>query len=220
MKVVVLMSGGLDSSVLAAYAKRELFCDVHGLGVNYGQRHAVELQHAAMVAAAMDIPFQVADLTSLRGLLGGSSQTDASIPVPEGHYADESMKATVVPNRNMIMLSVAAGHAIALGARAVLYAAHSGDHPIYPDCRPQFVLALAEAMALCHYEPIQLTAPFVNRSKANIARLGRDLSVPMDLTWSCYKGGEKHCGKCGTCVERREAFQLAGVPDPTVYEPA
>jgi len=218
MKVVVLMSGGLDSSVLAAYAKRELFCDVHGLGVNYGQRHAVELQHAAMVAAAMDIPFQVADLTSLRGLLGGSSQTDASIPVPEGHYADESMKATVVPNRNMIMLSVAAGHAIALGARAVLYAAHSGDHPIYPDCRPQFVLALAEAMALCHYEPIQLTAPFVNRSKANIARLGRDLSVPMDLTWSCYKGGEKHCGKCGTCVERREAFQLAGVPDPTTYE--
>ena len=127
------------------------------------------------------------------------------------------MKSTVVPNRNMIMLSLAAARAIAVGADGVAYAAHSGDHAIYPDCRPEFADAVAAALRICHYTPIELERPFVDMTKADIVRLGAELGVDFSKTWSCYKGGEKHCGKCGTCVERREAFRLAGVPDPTEY---
>lgn len=216
MKAVVLLSGGMDSSTLLYFAKASGF-EPLALAVNYGQRHSVELLSAVQVAASAGVPIQVADLSRITPILGGSSQTDESIPVPEGHYTDPSMKATVVPNRNMLMLSLAAAHAIASGASRVLYAAHAGDHPIYPDCRPEFVMALQQALRFCHYEPIVLDAPFVTVSKAEIVKLGTTLGVPFELTWSCYQGRVKHCGKCGTCVERREAFELAGVPDPTRY---
>jgi 7-cyano-7-deazaguanine synthase len=138
--------------------------------------------------------------------------------IPEGHYAEESMKKTVVPFRNGIMLSIAAGFAESIGADAVTIAAHSGDHAIYPDCREPFMRAMGEAMEQGTYAGIKLLRPFIDMDKAAIARRGAELGVDFAETWSCYKGGEIHCGVCGTCVERREAFLLAGLQDPTVYE--
>ena len=141
-----------------------------------------------------------------------------SSSMPEGSYNEAGMKATVVPNRNMIMIAVAAARAISLGCDSVAYAAHGGDHAIYPDCRPDFVKALAEVLKICDYSPIRLEAPFLNFSKADIVLEGARLGVDFSKTWSCYKGGDIHCGKCGTCVERRQAFASAGVCDPTEYE--
>jgi 7-cyano-7-deazaguanine synthase len=127
------------------------------------------------------------------------------------------MKATVVPNRNMILLSLAAGHAISIQYDTVAYAAHAGDHTIYPDCRPAFADAMEQALKLADWESISLFRPFVNWSKADLVKRGNEIGVPFEHTWSCYAGGEKHCGKCGTCVERKEAFELVGLSDPTCY---
>ena len=151
----------------------------------------------------------------MRYVLKGNSQTDPDIPVPEGHYAEESMKATIVPNRNMIMLAIAAGHAMSIGADSVYYAAHAGDHAIYPDCRPELANALDYAIGLADWRKVRVERPFIDISKGSIARLGYVLKVPFELTWSCYKGDKYHCGKCGTCVERKEAL---GSQDPTIYE--
>lgn len=217
MKIVLIMSGGLDSSTLLG----KLVSDGHevkALGIDYGQRHSKELQAARQICAHYGIQFDIADLRSLKGLLAGSSQTSDDIAVPEGHYAEESMKLTVVPNRNMIMLSVAIGHAISLKYDAVAYGAHSGDHAIYPDCREEFATAVAECAQLADWHVVEMMRPFIGISKTDIARLSYQLGVPVQLTWSCYKGGAKHCGKCGTCVERIEAFRDADVPDPTEYE--
>lgn len=219
MKVLVVYSGGLDSTCLM-FEYLNAGHKVRALSVNYGQRHGKELEAAKNICAAFEIPHEVADLTALLPLLGGSSQTDPSIPVPEGHYTAETMKATVVPNRNMILLAVAAARCLSLKFDAVAYAAHSGDHAIYPDCRPIFVKSMKSSIALCDLRGIDLHAPYVFKTKAEIVKSGESNHVPFALTWSCYKGGTLHCGKCGTCVERIEAFQLAGVPDPTVYEPA
>jgi 7-cyano-7-deazaguanine synthase len=147
-----------------------------------------------------------------------SSLMRDGVPVPEGHYEDESMKSTVVPNRNMILLSIATAWSIASGLQGVAYAAHSGDHAIYPDCRPAFADAMNEAIRLCDYSSQELVRPFVSLTKADIVRVGASLGVPFEKTWSCYNGRKLHCGKCGTCVERIEAFELAGVPDPTEYK--
>ena len=165
------------------------------------------------------MPNPRADLASLQGLLTGSSLTSPEIPVAEGHYTEETMKSTVVPNRNMILLAVAAGHVISRGGGRVAYAAHGGDHAIYPDCRPEFADAMAHALSLADWSTVELHRPFVGWSKADIVRRGAELEVPFAQTWSCYQGGEQHCGRCGTCIERREAFDLAGVPDPTPYAP-
>jgi 7-cyano-7-deazaguanine synthase len=154
----------------------------------------------------------------LNNLLGGSALTDPSISLPEGHYAEDSMKATVVPNRNMILLSLAAGHAISLQFDTVAYAAHAGDHTIYPDCRPEFATAMDEALKLCDWNTVSLYRPFVQLSKHDLVRKGNELGVPFEKTWSCYAGNDKHCGKCGTCVERKEAFELVGLLDPTEYK--
>lgn len=215
MKAVLTYSGGLDSTVLLYHLRaggHELRC----LSVDYGQRHRRELEAAAGICRDAGVELQVADLRSLRGLLAGSSLT-SDIAVPEGHYAEENMKVTVVPNRNMILLSVAIGWAVSLQYDAVAYAAHRGDHTIYPDCRPEFAEAVARVASLCDWRPIRLEAPFIAMSKADIVREGARLGVPFERTWSCYQGGEVHCGRCGTCVERREAFVLAGVADPTRY---
>jgi 7-cyano-7-deazaguanine synthase len=154
-------------------------------------------------------------------MLGGSALTD-DIAVPDGHYAEESMKITVVPNRNAIMLAIAYGLAVAQGADTVAAAVHGGDHFIYPDCRPAFIEAFQtmENYALDGQPPIGLYVPFVMLAKADIVAIGEKLAVPFAETWSCYKGGTMHCGRCGTCVERLEAFQLALVPDPTDYADA
>ncbi len=159
----------------------------------------------------------MADLRGLQPLLAGSSLTSADVQVPLGHYAEESMKATVVPNRNMIMLAIAAGWAISTKADGVAYAAHGGDHAIYPDCRPEFADAVDAALRLADWHEMRLLRPFVSLTKAQLVAKGIELGVPFADTWSCYQGGDQHCGECGTCIERREAFHLAGVPDPTSY---
>lgn len=206
----------MDSTVLL-YHLLSLGHDVRALGVDYGQRHAKELSFARRTCSKLGVPFEIADLSALRALLPGSSLTDGRVDVPEGHYEQESMKATVVPNRNMIMLSVAIGHAVAHRYGNVAYAAHSGDHAIYPDCREEFASLVAETARISNWEPVELIRPFIGMTKADIVRRGAELEVDFTSTWSCYKGGELHCGKCGTCIERREAFYLAGVEDPTTY---
>lgn len=216
MKSVVIFSGGLDSTVLL----RQLLHsgdEVLALSVDYGQRHRRELTHAAAIAAHLGVEWRLADLSGIVPLLAGSSQTSSAVPVPHGHYAEESMKQTVVPNRNMIMLAVAAGWAISRRFDRVAYGAHTGDHAIYPDCRPEFAVAVRQALALADWHPIDLYCPFIAMTKAEIVSLGARLQIDFGATWSCYEGGDLHCGLCGTCVERREAFQLAGVPDPTEY---
>jgi 7-cyano-7-deazaguanine synthase len=217
MKTIVIASGGLDSSVLL-YMLRNNGHELTALSFDYGQRHHRELAAAADIADGLGIAHQQVDLTSITPLIATSSQTNPAIAVPDGHYAEESMKATVVPNRNMMMLSVGIARAIAGGYQTVAYGAHGGDHAIYPDCREQFVLAMDAAAQLADWTPVNIVAPFLGMSKARIVNLGFQLHVPFERTWSCYKGLEMHCGVCGTCVERREAFALGGHVDPTPYQ--
>lgn len=215
-KIVLILSGGMDSTVLL-YALLKRGYDVFALSVDYGQRHRKELDAARAVCAQLGVPHEVADLTAIRHLIANSALT-SDLAVPEGHYTDDSMKQTVVPNRNMIMLAVAIGYAVSVGAEAVAYGAHAGDHAIYPDCRPEFASAMETAALLANWERVELLRPFVRMTKTDIARAGWALGVPFDKTWSCYNGREFHCGKCGTCTERIEALALAGIPDPTIYE--
>jgi len=217
--VVVVASGGLDSAVLLRLMQTWAGPEGHAraLSIDYGQRHLREIGYAHKFCAQGGIPHKVVYLSALGGILTGSSQTDPTIPVPEGHYEDESMKTTVVPNRNMIILSVAIGYAIAEECSFVACGAHAGDHAIYPDCRPSFLWGMDHMATICHYTPIHVLAPFLELTKAQIVSLGVALQVPFEDTWSCYNSGPIHCGKCGTCVERREAFELAGVTDPTKY---
>jgi 7-cyano-7-deazaguanine synthase len=217
MKALVLFSGGLDSTVLATQLKAE-GSETRLLSIDYGQRHARELKRAEQIAQALELPQQVLRLPDLGPLLGGSSLTDEKVELPEGHYAEESMKATVVPNRNMILLALAGGHALSIGFDTIAYAAHAGDHTIYPDCRPEFADAMETALGLADWEKLSLHRPFVHLSKTDLVKKGAELDAPLHLTWSCYAGREIHCGKCGTCVERKEAFALAKIPDPTEYE--
>lgn len=216
-KTVLIYSGGLDSTVLLFQLRKEGHV-VHTLSINYGQRHVRELKAAAEIAGEIGVPHEVADLRAITPLLAGNSLTSPEMPVPDGHYQEASMKATVVPNRNMLLLAVATARAISLQADQVAYGAHSGDHAVYPDCRPEFAAAMARAIGLADWHPVALLRPLVDLTKEEIVRTGATLSVPFALTWSCYKGGALHCGRCGTCIERREAFHLAGVADPTRYD--
>ena len=217
MRTIVVCSGGLDSVSLAyKIANEEELLRL--VTFNYGQRHEKEIEFARACAERLDVPCDVVDIGPVGKLLSGSALTD-DVDVPDGHYAEESMKLTVVPNRNAIMLAIAFGIGAAQQADAVATAVHGGDHFIYPDCRPAFIDAF-EAMqrqALDGYADIRLYTPFVNIPKSAIVTEGARHGTPFENTWSCYKGGEKHCGRCGTCVERREAFHLAGIGDPTVY---
>lgn len=219
--VICLLSGGMDSTTLLAWLV-ENDKSVECISVNYGQRHARELLAADLVAEHYGARLDVIDLGVLREHLGGSALTSDTVPVPDGHYAEDSMRATVVPNRNAIMLSVAAGVAVARRASLVMTAVHAGDHFIYPDCRPDFItsMSVTTKLATKGFGDVQIRAPFVLMSKADICRTGNELGAPLHLSWSCYRGDAIHCGSCGTCVERREAFTLAGVPDPTSYQAA
>ncbi|MGQ0431844.1 MAG: 7-cyano-7-deazaguanine synthase QueC [Microthrixaceae bacterium] len=220
-RVVTTLSGGLDSVTLAHLLSAE-GVELIALSFDYGQRHAKELDRAARCADLLGADHHVVNLRSVGGLLSGSALTDAAVDVPEGHYTDASMAATVVPNRNAIMLSIAVGVAVARKADAVATAVHAGDHVIYPDCRPEFIDAIEHEARVANegfiHEDFRVLAPFLRMTKAEIVQRGEALGVPFGDTWSCYIGGTRHCGRCGTCVERREAFELAGVADPTAYD--
>lgn len=217
MKVVHLFSGGLDSTTALYWLLKQGY-EVSALSIHYGQRHQKELQYAAHLCELLKLESKSVDLSAIQPLIASSSQTSDDLEVPEGHYADENMKLTVVPNRNMMMLSVAAAWAISKKADAVCYAAHSGDHTIYPDCRPEFAEAISAVFKICDWHSIELLTPFIDKTKTEIVKIGCELKVPFVKTWSCYKGLDKHCGKCGTCIERKEAFSNLNREDPTPYE--
>lgn len=216
---LVLLSGGLDSTVLATQLVR-----AHGntsvlsLSVNYGQRHDRELLAAAQVAASLDIEHLTINLSGLGAHLS-SALTPASDSgtIPHGHYAEPNMAQTVVPNRNAILLMIAVGIAQGRGHTNVATAVHSGDHPVYPDCRPEFIATADTTARAGTGGAVSISAPFLSRTKTDIARLSLDVQAPVHLSWSCYEGGTVHCGRCGTCVERAEAFHTAKVADPTTY---
>jgi 7-cyano-7-deazaguanine synthase len=216
--VVVIYSGGMDSFTLLHLALARGY-KVHALSFDYGQRHVRELECAERVCAEMSIPHKVIDIRALAGVMAGSALT-SDVAVPEGHYEEESMKATVVPNRNMILLSLATGYAVTAGAVAVWYGAHGGDHAIYPDCRPEFVAKMDAVCRVANYEPIAIEAPFMEFGKGAILAEGVKLGLDYSKTWTCYNGRDKACGRCGSCVERLEAFAENGLSDPLAYEVA
>ena len=217
-KTLLICSGGLDSVTLAHKISQDGKLDAL-LSFDYGQRHKKELSFAKACAERLGVEHLIIDISGIGAQLSGSALTD-NVDVPEGHYAESSMKITVVPNRNAIMLAIAYGIAASRGAGQVATAVHGGDHFIYPDCRPAFIEAFAKMQnfALDGVAEIELYAPYLNVTKADIAADSAKYGVPVEQTWSCYQGGDVHCGRCGTCVERLEAFHLADVEDPTVYE--
>lgn len=216
MKVVVLVSGGMDSVTALHHAAGEHEV-LSGLSFDYGSKHNHrELPFAKLHCDELGIPHRIVDLPFMDELFA-SDLLKSGGDVPEGHYEAENMKQTVVPFRNGILLSIAAGFAESIGAGGLVIAAHSGDHAIYPDCREEFMKPMSEAIAAGTYADLQVLRPFIDQRKEDIAAAGAKLGIDFSQTWSCYKGGDLHCGKCGTCVERKEAFALAGLVDPTVY---
>jgi 7-cyano-7-deazaguanine synthase len=215
-KAVVLLSGGMDS-VAVLYDTRQRMEVAATLSFHYGSKHNDrEIPFAAYHARKLGILHLSIPLAFI-GQYFASTLLASGGEIPRGHYEEESMKNTVVPFRNGIMLSVAAGFAESKNAQALVIAAHAGDHAIYPDCREGFMSSMGEAIRLGTYAGIELVRPFITMTKAQIAARGAELGVDFAQTWSCYVGGEVHCGECGTCVERREAFLLAGLDDPTEY---
>jgi len=217
MKFIVLLSGGLDS-VTALYHAREKHEVIGTLSFDYGSKHNHrELPMAAYHSKQFDIPHVILPLTFINDYFHSNLLKSGGI-IPEGHYAAETMKQTVVPFRNGIMLSIAGGFAESHGAVGVVIGAHTGDHFIYVDCREEFLNSMNDALREGTDTRVEILRPFVAMNKGEIVRRGMELGVDYSKTWSCYKGGELHCGLCGTCVERKEAFELAGIADPTEYE--
>ena len=216
MNVVVLCSGGMDSVTALHWARREHHVTA-AVSFDYGAKHNhCEIPLAAWHAQEIGARHEVIALDFVNRLFA-SDLLKSGGDIPEGHYEAENMQRTVVPFRNAIMLSIACGFAESVGAAALVIAAHGGDHTIYPDCREDFMRAMGDAMRLGTYAKVGLLRPFIALTKGGIAAEGARLGVDFARTWSCYKGGAVHCGQCGTCVERREAFALAGLADPTVY---
>lgn len=212
---VIVVSGGMDSITLLYDKKEEIALAVT---FDYGSKHnAREIAWAKVHCGRLGIRHIVIKLDFMQKYFT-SSLLEGGDEIPEGHYADENMKSTVVPFRNGIMLSVAAGIAESNGLKKILIANHGGDHTIYPDCRPEFIGAMDRAIANGTYEDVRIDAAYTNITKADIAKIGKRLGIDYSETWSCYKGGERHCGKCGTCIERKEAMALAGIDDRTEYE--
>ncbi|MBR9858405.1 MAG: 7-cyano-7-deazaguanine synthase QueC [Gammaproteobacteria bacterium] len=218
MKALLICSGGFDSVTLAYRLAAEQSLGAL-LTFDYGQRHKKEIDAARLCAERLGVPHLVMDIGHIGRQLSGSALTD-DIDVPHGHYSEENMKLTVVPNRNAIMLTIAFGVAAARDLDTVALAVHGGDHFIYPDCRPDFIRLFGEmqARALDGVAEVALFAPYVDSDKTEIARDAARFAVPVADTWSCYEGGDIHCGRCGTCVERIEAMTLASVVDPTPYQ--
>lgn len=216
-QVVVLVSGGMDS-VAALYQGYQQYSVLGAVSFDYGSKHNhKEIPFAALHCNKLGIRHRVISLDFI-GELFKSDLLKSGGAIPNGHYEQQSMKQTVVPFRNGIMLSIAGGYAESIEADGLVIAAHSGDHAIYPDCREEFMKAMSDAIRLGTYTAVEILRPFIHNTKAEIVKRGDQLGVDFSDTWSCYKGGDVHCGSCGTCVERREAFQIAELPDPTVYE--
>ncbi|TWT52271.1 7-cyano-7-deazaguanine synthase QueC [Allorhodopirellula solitaria] len=214
MKTIVILSGGLDSTTLLYHYKAEGH-QLHALTFNYGQRHDRELKAARTICEITQTPQEVVDLTALRPLFGANALTEHKIELPTGGYAKETIGITTVPNRNMIMLSVAIGRAISLGFDAVAFGAHGGVNDVmYPDCSPEFASAMSTVGQVCDERLISVLAPFVSWEKSDIVNRGDVLAVPFEHTWSCYAGNSHPCGCCGTCIDRETAFKDCSVADP------
>ena len=212
---VIIVSGGMDSTTLL-YDRRDEIALARSF--DYGSNHnAREIPYAEMHCKRLGIEHITIPLDFMHKYFR-SSLLEGADAIPEGHYAAENMKSTVVPFRNGIMLAVAAGVAESRNLTKLLIANHGGDHTIYPDCRPEFISAMDSATNAGTYVGVRVVAPYTNITKGDIARIGKKLGIDYAETWSCYKGGEKHCGKCGTCVERKEALAYAGIEDTTEYE--
>jgi|SRR3990167_7080084 len=215
-KAVIILSGGMDSTTLL-YDIKEQGYDVYALSFDYNQKHKRELQFAKKTCMKLEVPHKIINLKVLNDL-APSSLTRDDWKVPEGHYEEESMKQTVVPNRNMVMLSLAVSYAISIKATQLFIGAHAGDHAIYPDCRQEFIYALKKTIELCDWHIVSLQAPYIDKDKGDITIKGKELSVNYSLTQTCYNGKKLACGKCGACQERLEAFKKAGIKDPIKYK--
>ena len=211
---LIIVSGGMDSITLLHERKDTIALAV---SFDYGSNHnAREIPFARLHCQRLGIRHVVIPLAFMQQYFK-SSLLEGADAIPDGHYADSNMKSTVVPFRNGIMLSIAVGIAESNSLRRVLIANHGGDHAIYPDCRPELITAIDAAAKAGTYVDVAIEAPYTNISKTDIARRGKSLAIDYSETWSCYKGGQVHCGTCGTCVERKEALREAGIADPTVY---
>ncbi|WP_302427950.1 7-cyano-7-deazaguanine synthase QueC [Leyella stercorea] len=211
----IIVSGGMDSITLLYDHKDEIAL---GISFDYGSNHnAREIPFAKIHCERLGIKHITINLDFMHQYFK-SSLLDGAEAIPEGHYADDNMKSTVVPFRNGIMLAIAIGIAESNNLDQVFIANHGGDHTIYPDCRPEFINAIDAAATAGTYNNVKVIAPYTKITKSDIARFGKRLGIDYAETWSCYKGGEVHCGKCGTCVERKEALAEAGIEDKTIYE--
>ena len=215
-KAVVVYSGGMDSFTLLNYVISKGY-EVSALSFDYGQRHNKELEIASHFCTKEYINHQIIDISNIKTLLKGSALTD-KISIPHGHYQDKKMEVTVVPNRNMIFLSLAIAYAISLNINKIYLGIHSGDYEIYYDCRPNFITKINEISKLIHKELVKVEVPFIDLDKEKILSKGIELGLDYSLTWSCYEGGDKSCGKCGACVERLEAFKNNSKQDPLEYQ--
>jgi len=213
---VVIYSGGMDSYTVLHRAIREGY-DVHALSFHYGQRHARELDVARQVCDDLGVSHRVVDIRAIHQLIGNSALTDSSRAMPKADYAEENLADTVVPNRNMILLSLAIGYAVNIDAPICFYGAHGGDHVLYPDCRPAFVERMNDVAAIANFEAIRIEAPYLQSDKAQILADGIDMGLDYAQTWTCYLGEETACGECGSCRERLDAFSSVGVADPLPY---
>ncbi|MDW5375296.1 7-cyano-7-deazaguanine synthase QueC [Halomonas sp. HP20-15] len=218
-KAVVIYSGGMDSYTVLHRAIRQGY-SIHALSFDYGQRHAKELDIARRVCQRLEIAHRVIDIQAIHSLIDNSALTDDSRPLPTGDYDADSLAATVVPNRNMILLSLAIAHAVNINADVCFYGAHGGDHVLYPDCRPEFVERMNAASAVANFNAVRIEAPYLHASKSGILADGLDMGLDYAQTWTCYQGGELACGECGSCRERLAAFAERGLADPLIYRPA
>ncbi|SFH45505.1 7-cyano-7-deazaguanine synthase QueC [Modicisalibacter xianhensis] len=215
-KAVVIYSGGMDSYTVLHKSLREGF-EVHALSFHYGQRHARELKVAEQVCLDLDIPHRLIDIRAIHSLMDGSALTDTERAMPQGEYGQDNLTATMVPNRNMVLLSLAIAHAVNIGASICFYGAHGGDHVLYPDCRPEFVDKMNDVAAIANFDPVRIEAPYLHSDKASILADGLSMGLDYARTWTCYLGEELACGQCGSCRERLAAFAANRLTDPLRY---
>lgn len=218
MKSLVVLSGGMDSATALTLAVKTFGREkVSAVSFNYGSKHNTkENQCAQLLSSHYGISHKLVHLPFINDLFK-SDLLKTGGEIPEGHYAEENMKKTVVPFRNGIMLAIATGYAESIDSEQVIIGNHSGDHAVYPDCREDFMTPFGRAIEKGTWKGIHLYRPFEHKTKGQIAAMGIEMGTPYEMTWSCYKGGEVHCGRCGTCVERLESFDQAGVKDPVAY---